>query len=151
MGIGGSWHFASGEAYWLKTKKNGTWVNEAADSLLPRGQDSSLSIEIMAATMPLFRYFGRVTDTSGVPIRDAKVTFGVSSHREVRTHYDDHHYVSATTKLDGSYEVMLETPWIRGMSAEAAGYERVDRWQEPETTSYSPGEYDFMMARTDKR
>lgn len=133
-----------GEVSWLRTLQNGKWVDDVLDTitLSPDGEVGRL--EIQAAARPLFRYFGKVADKSGKPVAGAKVTYGVSYRREPQTWEDYHSYRSTESKRDGTYEIFLATPWIRGMDAEAQGYQRVDRWKDDDS-SYAPGEYGFEL------
>ena len=77
-----------------------------------------------------------------------RLAFGVAKHRGNWDYYDFHRYEYATTKPDGSYEILLETPWIRGMSVEKDGFFRQDRWSDDEAVSYRPGIYNFTLKPT---
>jgi len=140
---GGTW-----DATWLKTKMaKGRWIFDAVDGQVPRAEKEVVELEIMAAEKPSFRYNGVVKDASGDPVAGAEVNFGLSYHKVPRTWADDHHYQSIMTKPDGSYEILLSTPWVRGMAVEAAGYERADRWVDDENKTLQPGAYDIVLKR----
>jgi len=133
---------------WLKTRlPDGRWTEDVLDVLAPPAHARAMTIEIMATAKPAFRYHGLVTAAHGAPIAGAKVAFGVSFHPRVSTFEDDHTYLSAVTGRDGSYEILLPSPWVRGMDAEAAGYARSDRWDDSDAASFPPGEYDFTLQR----
>ncbi len=136
-------------AHWLKTKSHhGEWIDDALDSLSPRADGTTMNLEIMAAAKSLFRYNGKVSDAAGNPLPAAKVTFGVSHHSSIATFDDEHSYQSTTTKEDGRFEIMLPTPWIRGMSVEAEGYERADQWKQSDAPFYRPAAYEFALKAT---
>lgn len=140
---GGTW-----DATWLKTKTvGGKWIFDAVSGQVPRAGHEVVEIEIMAAEKPSFQYSGVVKDASGNPVAGAEVRFGLSYHKVPRTWADYHHGESTVTKPDGSYEILLSTPWVRGMAVEAAGYERADRWDPDDNSSYTPGTYDFVLKR----
>jgi hypothetical protein len=133
------------EATWLKTKVDGAWVDDVRDVVTAPADVTML--DIMASKKPLYRYFGRVVDDQGQPVAGAQVAFGLSLHPEVRTFEDDHTYSFATTRADGRYQIELETPWVRGLDAEAKGYERQDLWTPSDTPTDAPGEYNFTLKK----
>lgn len=129
--------------YWLRTKVDDKpWREEAIYQIVPSFYGST-GIDVGVTKKKLFRYFGKVADPSGAPIKDVKVTFGVSFHKEPETHLDHHHFLDTTTDTDGSYEILLPTPWITGMSAAIDEKTRDDRWE----GGYAPGEYNFQLKR----
>lgn len=133
-------------AHWLKTKLPGEkWVDDVLDSLIPAEGAEKMHIDIMAAPEATFRYHGNVRSASGTPVERAKVTFGVSWHPSTCTFEDHHTYRSAVTKADGTFDLLLPTPWIRGMSVEAGGFERADQWEQADKQFYEPGAYDFTL------
>lgn len=141
--LGGLW-----DAIWLKTKMTkGRWIFDAVDGLAPRAGQEVVELEIMAADKPSFPYTGVVKNDAGAPVAGAEVTFGVSYHKAPRTWGDYHRYEHTVTKPDGSYEILLSTPWVRGMAVEAAGYERADSWVDEENRALQPGAYDFVLKR----
>ncbi len=140
---GGTW-----DAIWLKTKiAKEPWIFDANDGQTPRAGQGVVELEIMAAEKPSFRYSGVVKSGAGAPVAGAEVTFGVSHRKAPRTWGDYHHYEETVTKQDGSYEVLLSTPWVRGMAIEAAGYERADLWVDEENRALQPGAYNFVLKR----
>lgn len=140
---GGMW-----DATWLKTKTaHGLWIFDAKDGQEPQAGQGVVELEIMAAEKPSFRYSGVVKDDAGTPVAGAEVTFGISYHKAPRTWGDYHGYVHTVTKLDGSYEILLSTPWVLGMAVEAAGYERADSWVDEENRTLQPDAYDFVLKR----
>lgn len=141
-------HLNDESAWWLKTKgKDGRWVADALDVLAPEPGRKEMEIEIMAADSPMFRYHGEVKDASGKGIQGAEITFGVSAHASRITFEDDHRYLSTKTDASGKFKILLPTPWIRGMSAEAKGYQRGDRWKDSGGDFYAPGQYAFTLEK----
>ncbi len=131
------------DSYWLRTRiDENPWKEEPIYGLMPSGSGVT-QIDLGVATRKLFRYFGKVTDRLGEPVKGAKVTFGVSLHKEPETHLDHHHFVNAISGADGSYEILLPTPWVNGMSAAMGEQTRDDRWE----GGYAPGEYNFEFPR----
>ncbi len=132
-----------GEYYWLRTKVGEKpWQEEAIYKITPSIHEIT-RIDLGVTNKKLFRYFGKVSDLSGAPVENAKVTFGVSLHKQPETHRDDHHFLHTTTGPNGSYEILLPTPWITGMSAATDEKTRQDRWD----GDYAPGEYNFILKR----
>lgn len=130
--------------FWLKTKYKGQSIDAPLDTLTPDSVTETISIDILATPSRLFRYYGRVVDTQGHPVPDAKVAFGLSFHPVEKTFEDDHSFCQVETDQNGQYEIYLGTPWVRGMYAEAVGYQRQDRWDDP-TAGFRPGEYLFTL------
>jgi hypothetical protein len=138
-----------GKFVWLKTQRgDGKWVPDADDTIVPKRGVGEYEINIMAANRPLFRYSGKVTDRAGKPVEGATLTFGVSFHRQISTYEDSHHTEKTTSKPDGTYDVLLSTPWISGMVVEQKGFVRKDRWAEGDEAPFAPGVYNLKLQPT---
>jgi hypothetical protein len=120
-------------------------VDDAVDIVAPVKGTSEYQIGIRIADRRLFRYRGKVVDRSGKPLARATVTFGVSFHRVSSTWGDSHHFEKTMTMEDGTYEILLSTPWVRGMCVEKPGFVRKDRWDEAEGAPFAPGVYNFTL------
>ena len=128
---------------WLKTEREGRWIDDAVDAYVIDPRQRDFGIGILAATAPSFHYFGRVIDGEGKPVSGAKVTVAVSSHHFWETWGDQHFFPSATTDPDGRWSYLAATPWVRGLMVEKQGA-RVDRNWDPRDF-YPPGRYDFVL------
>jgi len=131
------------QVYWLKTERNGRWIDEAVDTyVVSRGQ-RDFGIGILAASTPAYHYFGKVVDGQGEPVSGATVTLAVSSHHFSQTWSDQHSFSSVTTDSDGRWSYLAATPWLRGLFVEKQGV-RIDRDWDPKDF-YPPGRYDFVL------
>ena len=141
--------------FWLKTRlRKGTWEEGRVDEVQPYNTEKEVRVDLIAAKEAPYRYYGKVTDATGQPVAHAKVTLGVSLHWPTRTWGDDHHFESVETGEDGTYEIRVESRYVRGFSVEAPGFERMDRWNDDRASfnsekPFAPGAYDFQVTKED--
>jgi hypothetical protein len=85
-----------------------------------------------------------VKNDRGRPVENAKIILAVSEHRRPHTYRDEHNYVEVTTGADGRFEISVETPWVRGLSVEAAGHSNIESWPE-DGRMLKPGIHNFSL------
>jgi hypothetical protein len=139
--------FDGNEGYWLKTKVNGGWLDDVLDKVTPEGGKAP-PLEMMAARGATFAYAGKVADAQGKPVARARVTFFLSFHPIPQTFEDDHSFPNGTTNDDGTFRILLPTPWARGCSVEAPGFIRYVEGPHQDDASLKPGTYDITLQRS---
>jgi len=130
---------------WLKTKRDGRWLDDAVDSLEPAPGQKEMELVIAASDKLLFRYHGEVTGPDGRPVSGAQVWIGVSFHRDGGSFEDNHASLHATTNADGAYDILIPTPWVRGIGARKEGFRNAEQWGPDDDPGIPPGEYDFKL------
>ncbi|MES2569523.1 MAG: YrhB domain-containing protein [Verrucomicrobiota bacterium] len=113
---------------WIRTRIGKRWYEEPFDEIKPARGAKEVSVRIVLAPAPPYRYHGRVTDASGAPVPGVEVSIGISDHSKPRTCWDNHHSEHATTGPDGTYDIRLASRFVRGFAVQKDGYIRLDRW-----------------------
>lgn len=129
---------------WLKTKAGDHWEDDVDFEIHPEKAESR-TLGIMAATRPLFRFWGHVQDPEGHPIPDATVTLSVQRESDPNR-WRGFGFHCVQTNKQGNYETMAETPWIEFICAEAQGFERA-ALDGPEI---KPGKHDLVLKKSEK-
>lgn len=130
---------------WVRTRVRGRWAEAVVDMITPRRGEKAIALTLGVSPKLPFRYFGRVADETGKPVAGAKMTFGISRHRTVRTHADNHTFLPATTDEGGRFEILTASPYIRFVRVSAPGF--ADFEGDYEDRMRAPGKWDFTLRR----
>ena len=130
---------------WLKTKVGDHWEDDVDFEIHPEKAESR-TLGIMAATRPLFRFWGHVQDQEGHPITDATVTLSVQRESDPNR-WRGFGFDRVQTDKQGNYETRTETPWIEFICAEAKGFDRADL----DSPDSHPGKHDLVLKKSDKK
>jgi len=144
---------SEGPPYWIKTRIRNRWVDAVEDEITPRfdewdsnKDEKSIPILIVVSRQPIYRYFGKVTDSTGHPVAGAKVEVRCSLHNPPRTYEDDRDYNWQTkTDRDGYYSVRVGWRFVSSIWIYADGYRDNDSGVEEDI--FAPGRYDFTLTR----
>ena len=134
--------------FWLRTKINhGDWQDEVPYVVPATTEDQKLKFDAQVTMKPLFRFFGKVTDPQGAPVAGADVVFHKSLHSAEEAFEDGRQGEGTKTLADGSYEILLGTPWVLGVNAAAKGldaYRSYNRYRK-EDRPILPGELNLQL------
>jgi hypothetical protein len=135
-------------AVWIKTWADGKWEDGVDDVMSPTDAGGVVQLEIGASVSPHFSYSGRVLNSAGQPVVDAKVQLLPSRHPQ--PDYDDEHGLnnldcaSVATNSKGGYRITSSTPWANSISADSAGHQ--GRVYNIHGDTLPPGHYDLKLS-----
>lgn len=135
---------------WIRTRlgENGPWIDNQVDQIdVPPGE-SLVHVDLVLSAKPQFAICGTVRDPDGRPIAGAKVTAAMMFHKEPTTWDDSHTYIRGQTDQQGNYKILLDTPWVRAVTADRIDTTRVGQrkeigdWEHPLPLDRR---YDFVL------
>jgi hypothetical protein len=144
---------SAGPPYWIKTRIRNRWVDAVEDEITPRydewdsnRDEKSIPVLIVVSRQPIYRYFGKVIDSTGRPVAGAKVEVRCSLHDPERTFEDGHdHQWKTKTDRNGHYSVRVGWRFVNAIWVYANGYKDDDSGVQEDI--FAPGQYDFTLTR----